>query len=107
MKRTLLFTLLIVILVFSGCKTVYVTETITTTQTATTTTTERITETATVINERNMLETLAYPCIVYSDVIVHSLGYYLMNNGIQESHCTRWRFLTPAGNHSHRYRNRN
>jgi hypothetical protein len=79
MKKLLLLTLLTVALVVAGCKTVYVTETLTTTQT----TTERITETTTVINERNMLETLAYPCVVYSDVYVSTLGYYLMNNGTQ------------------------
>ncbi len=93
MKKLILITLLTLVLVFTGCKTVYVTETLTTTQMATTT--ERYTETTTktsvvtttetktLINERNMLSGVAYPAVVYADAFVSTIGYYLMNQGTQ------------------------
>ena len=65
MKKILLTALLSIVLVLTGCRTVYVTETQTTIQTGTTTekitetttkiSTQTTTETKTLINERNML----------------------------------------------------
>ncbi|MDD3994923.1 MAG: hypothetical protein PHT06_03850, partial [Dehalococcoidales bacterium] len=85
MKKILLTALLSIVLVLTGCRTVYVTETQTTIQTGTTTekitetttkiSTQTTTETKTLINERNMLTGMAYPAVVYSDTIVPTFGY--------------------------------
>jgi hypothetical protein len=93
LKKILLTALLSIVLVLTGCRTVYVTETQTTIQTGTTTekitetttkiSTQTTTETKTLINERNMLTGMAYPAVVYSDTIGHTFGYGLINQGTQ------------------------